>query len=185
MVMTYIHGRAHSTILVDITTYSLIGWQEFKVVHPQAQRLNSTNHRARLKYIWHLEEQMSRHRLVERLTACEKSTTRYPTSDKDHKKMQGLNTQMEKMQRRSEHQCHQIYSTEMEFSEPVGHYHLCRRACQGLLLVLNGTANNISNEFCAASQCSIPQPRQLSKDQCLDGVEACKRRLQCFIQSKQ
>ncbi len=52
----------HCTFLVDITTYSMIGRQEFKVV---AQRLNSTNHWARLRYNQHLEEQMSRHRIVE------------------------------------------------------------------------------------------------------------------------
>jgi hypothetical protein len=64
---------------------------------------------------------MSRHRMVKWLIACKKSITGYPISNDDHKKMQGLNTQMEEMQRESEHQGHQIYSTEMEFSEPVPH----------------------------------------------------------------
>jgi hypothetical protein len=54
---------------------------------------------------------------------------------------------MEEMQRGSERQCRQIYSTEMPFSEPVQNYHLRRRAYQGLLLVLDGSANNISNAF--------------------------------------
>ncbi len=138
------------TVLVNITAYFLIV-QQFKVVHLQARRLNSTNHRACLKYNQHLEEQMSRHRMVKQLTACEKSIVSYPTSDDDRKKMQGLDTQMEEMQRRSEHQCGLIYSTEMEFSEPIQHYHLCRRAYQGLHLFLNRTANIISNEFCMAS----------------------------------
>jgi hypothetical protein len=167
----------HFTILVDITAYSLIGRQEFKVVYPQAQRLNSTNHCAQSKYNRHLEEQMSRHRMVKQLTACKKSINGYPTFNNNCKKMQGLDTQTKEMQRGSEHQCHQMYFTEMEFSELVRHYHLCHRAYQGLLLVLNGTANNISNAFCAASQCGIPQPLQLSKDQCLDGIEACNRQL--------
>jgi hypothetical protein len=34
----------HHTVLVNITTYSTIGRQEFKVVHPHAWRLNSPNH---------------------------------------------------------------------------------------------------------------------------------------------
>jgi hypothetical protein len=137
----------HCTVLVDITMYSTIGRQEFKIVHPHAWRLNSTNHWARSRYNQHLEEQMSRHRMVERLTVCKKSITGYPTSNKDRNKMQRLGTQMEEMQRGSEHQFRQIYSTEMPFSKPVQNYHLRRRAYQGLLLVLDGTANNISNAF--------------------------------------
>ncbi len=46
----------HCTVLVNITTYSGIGRQEFKVVHPHTWRLNSTNCRARLRYNRHLEE---------------------------------------------------------------------------------------------------------------------------------
>jgi hypothetical protein len=109
----------HCTVLVDITTYSAIGRQEFKVVHPHARWLNSTNHWARLRYNRHLEEQMSRHRMVEQLTVCKKSITGYPTSNDDRNKMQWLDTQMKEMQRGSEHQCCQIYSTEMPFSKPV------------------------------------------------------------------
>jgi hypothetical protein len=90
---------------------------------------------------------MSRYKMVEQLTVCKKSITGYPTSNNDCNKMQWLDTQMEEMQRGSKHQCRQIYSTEMPFSEPVQNYHLWHRAYQGLLLVLGGTANNISNAF--------------------------------------
>jgi hypothetical protein len=76
---------------------SAIRRQEFKVVHPHARRLNSTNHWARLRYNQHLEEQMNRHRMVERLTVCKKSITGYPTSNDDCNKMQWLDTQMEEM----------------------------------------------------------------------------------------
>ncbi len=89
---------------------------------------------------------------------------------------------MEEMQRGSKHQCHQIYSTEMPFSKPVQNYHLRCRAYQGLLLVLDGTANNISNAFRVASWCGITTPCQLIKGQCLDGVEACNRWLTALKQ---
>ncbi len=135
----------HHTVLVNITKYSAIGRQEFRVVHPHAWRSNSTNHLARSRYNQHLEDQMSRHRMVKQLTVCKKSITSYPTSNNKCNKMQWLDTQIEEMQRGSKHQCCQIYSTEMPFSKPVQNYHLRRRAYQGLLLVLDGTANNISN----------------------------------------
>ncbi len=123
----------HPTVLVNITTYFAIGQQEFKVVHPHARWLNFTNHCAHSSYNRHLEEQMSKHKIVERLMVCETSITGYSTSDDDRNKMQRLDTQMEEMQRGSKHQCRQIYSTEMPFSKPVCHYHLWQQAYQGLL----------------------------------------------------
>ncbi len=90
---------------------------------------------------------MSRHRMVKQLTVCKKSITDYPTSNNNRNKMEWLDTQMEEMQRGSKHQCHQIYSTEMLFSKPVQNYHPRHRMYQGLLLVLDGTTNNISNAF--------------------------------------
>ena len=51
----------HCTVLVDITTHSAIGKHDFKVVHPEARRLNSTNTRVRSQYILYLECQISTH----------------------------------------------------------------------------------------------------------------------------
>jgi hypothetical protein len=93
--------------------------------------------------------------------------------------MQILDTQMEEMQRGSENQCRQIFSTAMPFSEPVRVYHLRRRAYQGLLNVRisDGRTRNASNAYREALRRGIPSPRLLSVDQCRDGIEACERRL--------
>jgi hypothetical protein len=85
---------------------------------------------------------------------------------------------MEEMQQGSENQCRQIFSTAMPFSEPVWTYHFCHRAYQGLLHALSVKSHNVSNVYRDALRCGIPAPRLLSADQCRDGVEACKRRLQ-------
>jgi hypothetical protein len=62
----------HRTVLVDISTWSAIGKQEFWVVHPHAQRLNLKNDRARLKYLCHLEAQMATHKMTHHLEGeCE------------------------------------------------------------------------------------------------------------------
>jgi hypothetical protein len=45
----------HRSVLVDITTDSAIGKQEFRVVHPNAHRLSSGNVQEKSKYISHLE----------------------------------------------------------------------------------------------------------------------------------
>ena len=57
----------HRTVLVDITTHSAIRKHDFKVVRPEARRLNSTNTRVRSHYISYLEGQMSIHCMMERL----------------------------------------------------------------------------------------------------------------------
>ena len=51
----------HRTVLVDITTHSAIGKHDFKVVPPEACRLNSTNTRVCSHYILYLEGQISTH----------------------------------------------------------------------------------------------------------------------------
>jgi hypothetical protein len=55
----------HRPVLIDITTGSAIGKQEFHVVHPHACRLSSRNVQARPKYLSYLETQMLSHRMPE------------------------------------------------------------------------------------------------------------------------
>jgi hypothetical protein len=126
----------HRTVLVDITTQSAIGKHEFRVIRPEARRLNSTNASVRSRYITNLEGQMSIHRMQDRLDACGRSITGPPTTEADKLLMQRLDTQMEEMQRGSERQCRQLFSTALPFSEPVRTYHYRRRAYQGLLNVI-------------------------------------------------
>ena len=122
--LSFHEGRGdHRTVLVDITTHSTIGKHDFKVVRPEARRLNSTNTRVRSHYISYLEGQMFTHRMMERLEACGQSNASFPTSEIDKRSMQTLDTQMEEMQRGSENQCRQIFLTAMPFSEPVRTYH--------------------------------------------------------------
>ncbi len=115
---------------------------------------------------------------MERLEPCGQSIASFPASKIDKRSMQTLDTQMEEMQRGSKNQCRQIFSMAMPFSELVRTYHYRRRAYQGLLNVLEGTARNASNTYCNALRCGIPAPRLLDADQCRDGIKACERRLQ-------
>jgi hypothetical protein len=121
---------------------------------------------------------MSTHKMLEQLEACGRSITGFPTTEADKLSMQRLDTQMEEMQRGSEQQCHQLFSTAMPFSKPVRTYHYRRRAYQGLLNVLEQKAHNASNAYRFALRCGIPSLRLLNAAQCRDGIEACVRRLQ-------
>ncbi len=94
----------HHTVLVDISTWSAIGKQEFKVVHPHARQLNSKNDRARLKYLRRLEAQMAIHKMTHRLEECEQAIQGYPSHPNKVKKMEALDKQMVEMQLGSEKQ---------------------------------------------------------------------------------
>ncbi len=105
---------------------------------------------------------------MEHLGACKTSITGYPTSPDNRQKMQWLDMQTEEMQRGGKKQCHQIYSTDMPFSELVRTYQLRCQAYQGLLCILEGNSHNASNAFRAALRCRIPAPCH---------AKACNRQL--------
>jgi hypothetical protein len=69
----------HRTVLVDISTWSAIGKQEFPVVHPHAWRLNSKNNSGRVKYLRYLETQMATHKMTHCLDECECPIQGYPS----------------------------------------------------------------------------------------------------------
>ena len=166
----------HRTALVDVTTSSAIGKQEFKVVHPAARRLCSGNTRARDKYLSYLEHQMATHRMPERLQECEREVTSYPVTDTIRERMQRLDTQLVEIQRGSEKQCRQIYRGTIPFSEPVRTICIRKRAYQELARGC-GRPLQRSNVVRDAIRAGIPTPRLLTQQQCLDGVEACSRKL--------
>jgi hypothetical protein len=167
----------HCSVLVDITAHSAIGKQGFKVVHPHGRSLSSQNIGARTRYLRLLETQMRNHRMVERLSICEQRIITYPAPPDAIWAMQTLDTQMAEMQQGSERQCRIIYSTEMPFSKPVRTVHFQRHAYQGLAKLLKGTTRKSSNLFREAIKAGAPSPHLLTRDQCLDGMEACTRRL--------
>ncbi len=118
----------HCTVLVDISTWSAIGQQEFKVVHPHVRQLNSKNDRARSKYLRHLDKQMAIHKMTHRLEVCKRAIQGYPVHPDEVKKMEALDKQMVEMQLGSKKQCRPIFSTNLPFSKPVRTLHFWRRA---------------------------------------------------------
>jgi hypothetical protein len=169
--------RNHRRVLVDISTWSAIDKQEFNVVHPHAQQLNSKNDRTRSKYLCHLEAQMAIHKMTHRLKDCKRATQGYPSHPNGVKKMEALDKQMVEMQLGSKKQCWQIFSTNLPFSEPVRTLHFWRRAYQGLLAGLQNKVPRTGNIIWQAIKAGIPQLRLLSSDQCLDGIEVCSQKL--------
>jgi hypothetical protein len=115
---------------------------------------------------------MGTHRMVKHLSAYEQRIFTYPAPADAIKDMQTLDMQMAEMQRGSKHQCRIV-----SFSKPVLIVRFQWRAYQGLVKLLDSTTRKSSNLFREAIKAGIPAPCLLTRDQCLDGVEACTRRL--------
>jgi hypothetical protein len=167
----------HHTVLADISTWSAIGQQEFKVVHPHARQLNSKNDRARSKYLHHLEAQMVIDKMTHCLEVCERAIQGYPVHPDEVKKMEALDKHMVEMQLGSKKQCPPIFSTNLPFSKPVRTLHFRRRAYQGLLARFQHKVPCTSNIIRQAIKAGIPQLRLLSANQFLDGIEVCTHKL--------
>ncbi len=167
----------HWTVLVDISTWSAIGKQEFQVVHPHARQLNPKNNRARSKYLRHLETQMATHKMTHRLDECKRVIQSYPSPPDSVKEMEALEKQMVEMQLSSEKQCRPLYSANLPFSKPVRTLYFRRRAYQRLLAHLQHKAPRTSNIIRQAIKAGISQPCLLLPDQCLDEIEVCSRKL--------
>ncbi len=80
------------------------------------------------------------------------------------------------MQQGSKRQCWQIFTGSIPFSKPV--QTICMRRCAYQELA-NGTDHTLqqSNIVRNALKAGIPMPWLLTKQQCLDGIEACSRKL--------
>jgi hypothetical protein len=166
----------HCSVIVDISTKLAIGKQEFRMVHPHGCRLSSRNDQARAKYISYLKGQMRIHKMVDCLEECKQQIVTYPAPEKARGQMQGIDSQMVEMQHASERQCRPIFATQLLFSKPVCSIHLRCRAYQKNSKCPPGRPQR-SNTVRNALKAGIEEPRLLSKNQCLDGAEACKCQL--------
>ncbi len=119
---------------------------------------------------------MQMHWMTEHLHACAEQITLYSVSPAVQRQMQILDKQTMEMQRGGERQCRQVFAAALPFSEPIRIIHFQRRAYQALARGANLPLQN-SNMVKQALKAGIPTPRLLTPLQCLDGVEACTRRM--------
>jgi hypothetical protein len=90
--------------------------------------------------------------------------------------MQILDKQTVAMQRGGKRQCRQVFAAVLPFSKPIWLLHFRRRAYQALVRGANLPLQH-SNVVEQVLKAGIPTPRLLTLLQCLDGVEACTRRM--------
>jgi hypothetical protein len=166
----------HCSVIVDISTRLVIGKQEFHMVHPHGCCLSSRNKWALANYVSYLKGQMRIHKMVDCFEECKQQIVTYPAPEKACGQMQEIDSQMVEMQCASERQCRQIFATQLPFSKPVCSTYLRCRAYQALSKCPPDRPQ-CSNAIRDVLKAGIEEPRLLSKDQCLDGSEACRCQL--------
>ncbi len=177
MLLSFHEGLGdHRSAIVDVTTTSAIVKQEFRVIHPSARHLSSGNVRTRSKYIAHLEQQMDIHRMVNCLRMCKEQVSTYPAPTDVQEQMQWMDRQVVEMQQGSKRQCQQIFTGTIPFSDPMRTIYIRKRANQELAKGCDRPVQK-SNVVRDTLKAGILTPCMLTKQQCLDGAEACSRRL--------
>ena len=114
--------------------------------------------------------------MVERLRSCEEQAELYPAPPEVQNQMQRIDSQVVEMQQGSKCQCQKIFTGSIPFSKPVRTIYVRRRAYQELAKGSNRPVQK-SNVVRNALNAGIPTPRLLTKQQCLDGEEACSCKL--------
>jgi hypothetical protein len=191
----------HRTMILDVTTQSLFGEYEFKIVYPPCRRLSTRNKKSMGKYLARAEQQMDIHKLQERIDECEAEANTYPVDPSVAAKMERIDEQVKEIQLASEAKCRKITKVPLPFSEPVKYWVMRRRSYMELIKFQKGRTRNNSNLIRRAKKMGIPDPKSLSLSQLNDGVRYCKLRLKslekdakghrkvllrdCFIRAKE
>ena len=166
----------HRTIVVDVSTMSMIGKYENKVVRPECRRLTTSCEKSVIKYNGRVEKQMDVHRMDERLAKVSWEASTYPANEEASRKLEQLDTQMIEIQINAESKCRRLIRASMPFSEPAKVWHKRKRSYKELIKRMEGKVRNVSNVIKRAKAMGITNPKQLTRIQLEDGVRYCKAR---------
>ena len=168
----------HRNVLVDISTRSAIGDLGFKIIQPKARRLNSGNEKRSASYRKYVEEQLEAHRLPQRQAALQEMFHTKGVTEEVAQGIQTVDTQKTEIQIAGEKQCgHLTREHSIPFSPDfTQQIILLRNAYSDLAKWATGKTTN-SNIISTALRRGIPNPRQMTFDQCRAGAEACNERI--------
>ena len=170
----------HRTSLIDVTTRSMIGKNEFKVERVSARKLSTKNKKSTQKYISKVEEQLSYHKLQLRLDKCTEAVhlANDIASPAVTAELEVIDRQTVEIQVHAESKCRRLIDhNNMPFTDTVQTWVNRKRVYQGLVRRHEGKCRNQSNLVKFAWKMEIEHPKSLTKKQCQDGVRYCKLQL--------
>jgi len=124
----------HRAMILDISSRSMIGEYQQKVIRPVERRLVLSNAIATNSYISLVEEQFKTHRIVERQRKLEtEAKMEVEVTVELRVKFERLSKQIEQIQRHAERHCRKIKRPEGEFSPEVKCWYNKWQAVKNLL----------------------------------------------------
>lgn len=166
----------HRTVLIDVSSRSLLGTNEFRIVRPAIRRLNCSNKKSLGKYIKYVEKELEDRHLHDKLCQTSSRLWKDPSDSQALAAMEDIDKQTAEVFIAGEKQCRKIMNHPLPFSEPVSYWVHRKWAYVTLGRVALGKCRNIGNAFRKAKKAGITD-RSLSYAECMEGVKACKANL--------
>ncbi len=163
----------HKTTIIDVTTKSVIGKFERKVVTPQARRLSTRNEKSMKEYIKWTTQQCRLHKLQTRIKKVVDSKSRGEMLPAHINEMERVDTQKSEIQLGREQQCRKIRCPPQPFSPSIRGIDLRRRAYVNMEAWHKGDKTRNGNVFRAAARAGIKNPNSLTAKECSARAAAC------------
>jgi hypothetical protein len=166
----------HRTMIVDITTRSAVGEQQYKIVRPEARRLCTKNKKSTTKYLAAVENAFGHHKLFEKLDQLEQDFDRGMAPAIYKARAQTMDDTKVGIMKSAEKKCRKLTSQySLPCSPEIQRVIRLRRAYKDLGRWLEGRSKS-SNIIKAAARAGIARPRHLTIQQCSAGEMACLQR---------
>ena len=167
----------HRSTIVDISTRSAVGEQQYRIVRPEARRLSTRNKKATKKYLEYVTKAFSKHNLADKLTKLEKTFEKGISSLQFKKQAEAIDRVKISEMKKGEKKCRKITSQyNLPFSPEIQRVYRLQKAYANLQRYQEGRSKN-SNIITSATKAGIENPRNISVAKCIAGVTACRRKM--------
>ena len=167
----------HRLFVIDMAAADIVGSIPPKIIRPSSRRLNTKLPRVADVYSRLLEEQIIKHRLIERVgKAHTKSRSRRSLT----RRLNRLDAELGTYMRYAEKQCRKIKSGRIPFSPEASVWIRRTQIYRSLLRYHAGKIRNRGNLKRAARRCGIPYAWSLSIQEIYFRLQACVNKCDYF-----
>ena len=168
----------HRTCIFDVTTRSFIGKFQNKIVRPTARRVTTKQPSSIAEYNRLVEQQFEIHRIPQRMEAIEGLLAKCskPTPPFLRQFITTIHKQIDEIRIHAERRCRRIHKCALDFSPPVNYWWCRAQAYKRLIAHKEGKHVDLSRAVRRSGRYNIDNPRDLTLQQCRDGLKYCKAR---------
>ena len=164
-------------MIVDISTRSAVGEQQYNIIRPEARRLVTRNKKATTKYLTYVKNEFKRHNLSNKLAQLEQDFEDGRAKDSHRRKANSIDNTNINITRKGEKQCRKIAcESNLPCSPEIQRIYRLKVAYQNLQRWAEGRTRN-SHIIKAAWRAGISNPRKLTPKMCKDGAVVCRKKM--------